>query len=330
MRGRRPKVENKLLEAIKFVSCAQRATGAIEATHCRLYNNQVIASNGILTACHPITEDIQVCPHTSTLLAALQNAPGHVNMTLTGETLTVHAEEFTAAVPCVPLTALPTLWGDPPTILTDNRLADAISAVSTLISDSAGKVVSSAFMLTPQGTAISSNGHVILEAWHGTVLPGQAVLPKALVIALKKTTGKTLYRLGGTETTLTLHYSDGAWVKCQTYPTSIDYPDFTKFLDLETCPVPVPANMFDVARRLQVFAGDGMLRFAADGTSYVYKLDTLETAAADKVENVPANIAFDIDSLLLIEKHCTSIHFNAAQRASLFFGLNVRGAISHG
>lgn len=325
-RGRRKtkKEESTLLTALRFIYCAQRAIGSIEQTHCVLYGNKAQATNGVVSAAHPIQEDIQIAPHTRTLIDALEQAPGQIALTaLDNGTLQVSSDDFRAIVPCVPLAQIPTIFADTPQFLCNDQLLPAMFSVGTLIAEKAEKVVNGALKLS-NGCAIASNGHVILQAWHGVEIPGVHLVPKEGVKALEKSLTLTPYRLGVSPdgSSLTVWLESGAWIKTQLYAQGTSYPDLERFLNTPAKPVAVPSGLWDVAKRLTAFSLDGKILFT--GTEAI--VFNGESYARDTIANMP-KICFSIKALLEIAEFAKTIHFGAASNLTLFFGENIRGAI---
>lgn len=324
-RGKRKpnnKTENTLLTALQFVANAQRGAGAVEVTHCRLFGGYAMASNGILSAAHALTEDIQAAPHTYTLVEALEQAPGPTNLTLIdSERLSVRSGDFQALIPCIDPASLPVVTPDAAVSLCAVPLKDALDIVGTLVVEGAEKIVNASVQMRSK-SCISSNGNVILEAWHGIEMPPLQIVPKTFITALNKIK-KIIVRFGCSENSFTIWFEDGSWLKTQTYPRTTELPNLDMFLDVPTNPVPVPKGLFDVAKRLEPFSQDGQIYFTADGARVANGMNY----AIDQVKNMPVGLSFSIKALLSIAPFAKTIHFNAANGITLFFSDSVRGAI---
>jgi hypothetical protein len=331
MRGKRKKraTENSLLTAMRFVSIAQRSVGAAEQTHCRLFNNFASGSNGIISAGHKIQEDIQVCPHTMTLTAALENlSNSQFALTLIeNERLAVRAEKFEAIVHYLNNNELPVVGPDAASYLMDERFVNALDIAGQLVADGATKVINSTIQLK-NCSVLSSNGSVIIQAWHGVGMPEHLIAPKALATAVGKVSSKSLYRFGFSDSSLTLHYDDGAWLKTQLYPASTELPDLLKYLDIAgATPVTIPEGFFELVKRLEPFSEDGQVLFS--GGEARTTTHSLSTYAVESVKHLRGlSMSFSIKSLLTIQPYVNKVHFNAAQGVALFFGDNVRAAVS--
>jgi hypothetical protein len=327
-RGKKPgKKQDALLTALEFVGTAQRAVGSLEQTHCRIFGGWVMASNGVVSAAHPITEDVSAAPATHRLTDALRNAPGAVSMTLMdAERLSVRSGDFQAVVPCIDPAVVPTISPDGALSLCDNRLADALQVAGALVVEGAEKVVNCSVQI--RGTSVmASNGTVILEAWHGVNMPSLVIVPKMFITALGKIK-KPIARFGFCDFSFTLWFDDNSWLKTQVYPTTTNLPNLEQYLNIDSTPVPVPKQLFEVVKRLEPFSEDGQVYFTADGA----RVTSGQTFAIDQLKNVPVGFSFSIKGLLSIAPYCETIHFNAAEGITLFFSKTklVRGAIVNG
>jgi hypothetical protein len=331
MRGKRKKkaTENSLLAAMRFVSIAQKSVGACEQTHCRLFNNLASGSNGIISTGHKIQEDIQVCPHTITLTAALESLPdSKFSLThLENNRLAVRAEQFEAIVHCLNSNELPVVGPDAASYLIDERFIKSLDIAGQLVADGANKVINSSLQLR-NGSVLSSNGSVILQAWHGVAMPDLLIAPKALAVAAKKASSKTLYRFGFSDTSLTLHYDDGAWLKTQLFPASTELPDLLKYLDIAgLTPVTIPEGFFELVKRLEPFSEDGQVLFSGgEARTTTHSLSTYAVESTKHLRGLA--MSFSIKSLLTIQPYVNKVHFNATQGVTLFFGDNVRAAVA--
>lgn len=326
-RKRKKKIENSLLTAMRFVSIAQRSTGAPEQTHCRLFNQFASGSNGIISVGHAIQEDIQVCPHTATLTDALENLPdsSFALTLLENNRLAIRAEQFEAIVHCVSNSELPVVGPDAANYLCDNRFTNALDIAGVLATEGAAKVINASIQIRNQ-SVLSSNGNVIIEAWHGISMPELLIAPKALCTAAKKAQDKTLYRFGLSPSSLTAWYSDGSWLKSQLYPSETELPNLLQFLNIPATPVPIDDGFFEMLKRLEPFSEDGQILFTNDGARVVKQ--SMSTFATEAKRYVPAGLSFSIKSLLTVQPFAKKVHFNAAPGISLFYGDTVRAAVA--
>lgn len=328
MRGRKTKTktENELLNALRFISCAQRSVGTPEQTHCRFFHQWVCSSNGIISAGHKTSENISVAPHTISLIDAMEQAPDAIALTSTDTGMSVKSGLFEALISCIPTASLPQVWPDQPTQLCDNRLQTALDIVGKLVFDGAPKVINASIQLR-NGSVVASDGSIILEVWHGISMQPMMIAPKAMATALNKNLTKSIYRYGQSDTSLTVWYEDESWIKTQLYPSSTELPDIDQFLNIPTTPVAITPAIFIAAKRLEKFSEDGWISFTGDGARVT--MPSKMTYAIEAVKDVPVGLSFSIKSLLTIAPFVKTIHFNVKPGVTMFYGDNLRGAITN-
>lgn len=321
-RGRRKKFteESPLLKALRHISTAQSKSGAPETMHCHLAHRWVMASNGIISAACETVEEMNCAPHTYMLIDALERSQEGANVTqLDAERLSVRSGEFQAVIPCLDPQTLPTVYPNAPVVLCDDRLRPALDTVGKVVAEGSKHVISSSIQLRG-GAALATDGNVIIEAYHGLSFPPLSLLPKAFVTALGKI-DKPIAKLGICAESMTLWFEDNSWLKTQLYPAGIELPDLYQYLNVPSTPIPVPAHLFQVAEKLEPFTKDGWI--------YLEEGMARATDATEETEFLPIGLAFNIKSLLAIKPFVKTIHFSALPGLTLWFGNNVRGAISN-
>lgn len=316
---------NTLAEAVRFISCAQKPVGNEVDTHCMMFNNWIVATNGVVTAAHPLQDDIRACPHTMMLLAALDNCDAPFGITQPHhQRLVVTCGEFRAEIPCALFESLPMMAPDAAQWLVDGRLLDALGIVAPLVADNASTVVQAAVQLCGRSVR-ATDTEVILEAWHGIDMPPGILIPKAAANAWIKC-GKKPIRFGYSAESLTLWYEDGSWIKTQLFSNAA-MPDMDAMLNSKNNPWPVPKHLFEAAASITPFSTSGIVYFEEKGIMRTKNVDTLLLANVT-VDGLPAGLAFKLKSLKLIAPHCKSIDFTSNSRFAMFFGESVRGIIA--
>lgn len=178
-------------------------------------------------------------------------------------------------------------------------------------------------------SVLATNGHIIIEAWHGLNIAQIAglVVPKAFGTALSKVKDKTVYRVGNSQSTLTVHYADGAWLRTQLYVSPEPLPVLETYLTNWRLTEPIPEGFWPMLHRLKPFASDGVIRLA-EGAGYSGENST-EAKALEVCNRFGfANVKFDINSLLSIEKYVKSFHYDKANQCIYFYGDKVRAVLA--
>lgn len=303
---------NSLLEALKFVNLIQRE----EHTHCNLENGYAISTDGVMTAGHPIKDDLHACPLTERLIAALERASEGVAITqLDSSRLSVKSGPLRVTVPCIePIDSL-LLYPDHKIAPIDSRFTDACKTVQAIaIEDS--PAIHLASLLCKTHTVAATDGHIAAECWHGIDLPPEWVLPKRSVSILLRI-DKKLISFGFSGRSATFWFEDGAWLKTQLYEDK--WPNLAKVFDTAAnALIPVPTTLYEAIDKLSPFTervtfNDGKL--FCDSAEY-------------DVPELKAGEVFILKQLKILKPIFERYDSTSSDRATFFFGGNARGVIS--
>lgn len=325
-RAPRKKAEdNPLLSAMRFVQIAQQEQGAPYQTHSRFLQNRVLAYDGILAAGIPVAMELPegICPNTYQLIHAMERAKDTSAVTFENSSVIVKTNKYRAIVPCIPPDVLnivgPDDWVYP---LTDDFRV-ACQRASVLTREGAQRVVEASIM-TRNGSIVGTNGNVLIEAWHGTPTPPGLIIPKSFVDALVKVK-KKIVGFGFSDLSFTVGFDDGSFIKTQLYKE--EWPSIDLILSYtETAnPVDLPKDFFEGVKSVSPFSEDNRVYF---GENNIRSHAHNGKGADYTVKGIPDGEAFNIKHLLALEGQIQKIDFTGNERVAVFFGENVRGAIS--
>ena len=323
--GRKPRQAegngaDSLIRALKFVSAAQKKAGNVPyQTHCVFYGGFVTAFDGTLTIGHPIAEDINACPNTMLLLSALLKCGQTLSITqLDSGRLSVKSEKFKALVPCEKFDGMPYVGPDVQCAVIDERIKTGFELVSPLANETAQRTALAAILLQANSTA-ATNGHVLLEYWHGIDLPPNILLPKPAVKAIVAT-DKKLVGFGFSDNSATFFFEDKSYIKTQLFQDT--YPDISKVLDAPSNPWPLPEGFYTAVDTLESFTETGLLYFGPASMRSHYDANE---GASYEITGLPENAIFNAEYLQMIRPGFVKVDFQKDR--ALFFAENMRGAI---
>ena len=323
----KPSNASSLITALQFVSIAQKDKGTFFQTHCRIANNQIVAYDGNLSAGHYVEDDLTACPQTRVLKETLLKCGQSLSITqLDNARLAVKSGKLTNLVPCT-VEEMPLVVPDTPIAAIDNRLKTGFEVVGLLAKEGAERVVLASILLNAN-SMLGTNGHIVVEFWHGIDLPPNLVLPKSFIAAILKT-DKQLAQLGfsfnnetGQYNSLTFYFADNSWIKTQLY--NDQWPDTGKVLNVNSNAMVLPESFFDAVKTLASLASDNrfylfqnLLRTSFDET----------TGASYEVEGLPPGKIFSAEYMKLLCNFIKCVDFTTYEDKALFFGENIRGAI---
>jgi hypothetical protein len=169
-----------------------------------------------------------------------------------------------------------------------------------------------------QGTATATNRKAIMQAWHGLDLP-KMVIPRAFAALVAKQEGLT--GIGWGERTITFWFGPDKWLRSNLYPTS-DWPDISRILDVKCNAEMVPTGLREGVEALLPHTSGEPIYFEQG------KLVTNNVEAEYVVDGLEGDYGVNAELLALLLKYATTIDFDAGGKI-IFFGDNVRGALSH-
>lgn len=314
-----------LMAALKFVSVAQKLTTQPFTEYCQIGNGRVIAYDGVLAAGCLVENDLYACPHSSQLLAALQKCGSSLSITqLANEKLSLKSGPFKAAVPCAKQELMPSPpMPDNPVAPLGDSLKDALEALAWLVSDTGQRMIDCAILLRAN-TAVVTNGHVLLEYWHGWDMP-TIVLPATSAKAILKI-GKPLKSFGYSGNSLTFWFEDDSWLKTQLYLEA--FPDVDKILAIPANPLPVPSGLKEALAAIGDFAtGNGVILDAEglhtsieDNEGATYEISGLSQGCfSDFYLHHIVSVAESIDF---------AVSTPTVTQGLIFYGKNIRGIVA--
>lgn len=249
------KEENPMLRAVRFAALASKDDGKnISESHSRIVNGYVIGFDGIVAAGHPIDTDLpHVCPHTAQLVKSLERVSAQHSITITNNMIHIRGDKFKSHVQCVPVEDMPYIAPDARAYPMNNAFATAAAEAMVFTKEGADKIVM-ASILTGDGTLKGTNGNAFVEVYHGIPTPPGLIIPVSFVKILAKITDKEIAGFGFSEQSLTIHYSDGAWVRTQLYSEGWPKIDGILVEFTQASQYDIPKGFFEAIETVMPFA----------------------------------------------------------------------------
>lgn len=202
-----------MLESLKFVSRALAHNDHIpEFHHFAIRGGRVTASDGTMTASAPLNLSFDAAPLGIPMVKALDACADVISLVREKSILTVRSGSFSATIPCVDVKTIPVVQPEGIGFLPVDIVL-AFKALRPFISSDPSRPAVNSILLTGE-SAYSTNNICIAQYWLGTPFPYSLNVPVAFVdeVIRHKEEPKTCQM---TESSLTLHYSDGKWLKTQ-------------------------------------------------------------------------------------------------------------------
>lgn len=324
-----PKPADALIEAIKYISLAQKRSGEDQITHCFAIGGWIAASDGIVTMATPITDNLNCCPHSHQLLTALAKCGHDLSITqVSHEVLSVRSGEFHALVPCTPHREINIPGPDDNVAAVNEELRKAIAAVAVCVKPKQANPIYSS-VVVQNNTVVATNGHIIMEAWHGIYLPDGLSLPKSSAQVLAKIK-KQLTGFGFSQSSITFYFADGSWMKSQLYADK--FPPYRQILDIEIPHYwPIPQLFFTAVKMVLPFASSGNIFFEGQTvqTGGLYVTKEHREGASYQIQGLPDGYSFNGDYLSMLQSFAETAYFAGLPDSPkmFFFGGIVRGCL---
>lgn len=332
--GRKPrakKAENAaiagILDALKFCEPASKEIGSPNQTHLKLANNWAIAFDGTIAIGAKINSDINAFPHTRTLIKALSKCDDATQITQLGNnTLSVKSGRFQTYVPCLAEDLLGPIAPDPACAHVTPAVFNALKIVGPIAQENAPRIMLASVMLR-SGSAVATDGKIMMEAWHGIDLP-PILVPKLFITIISKIEKPPIY-FGFSPNSATFYFDDQSWIRTQLWREG--WPDIDKILNTPANQWAIPDGLWEGLNKIADFADDHNRVYFADKSVRTRPATDEAGAICEIAGALPPNVILNIRDLLMIGDKATTADFQAGERRemAIFYGPNFRAMLSH-
>ena len=315
-----------MIEALKFAARAVSRNDRVPGLqHFRIQAGRVTAFNGVLALSAPIAVSFDAAPLALPFLRALDACKSLVSITQeSASKLIVRSGPFKAAVPCVSVKDVPAIRPEGIDVVAPAELLTTLAMLKPFICTDEQRRELCGILFAGE-SAYATNNVVLVERWLGTAFPYRLNVPDVLVDEALRIEEPPL-RLQMTDSSVTLHYADGSWMRSQTNPTP--WPDVAGVLDRtwDARRVEIPRDLRDACRTLAAFAGKDRRTTFFRGVDVATTFeDTLDTALVDV--SAPDCGAYNTKYLSDVLSVADKIDFSAYPNAVSFSGDKLRGAL---
>lgn len=316
-----PKAVDQVLENLKMLGNIIKKSGTVQETHINIRDGFATACIGELTIGCPFEFNVNGVVRHHDLLEAKKVAGLEFACTANGEQLVIVAGEVRMVIGA----DYSHVWASPqpdrPIAPATDQLRTALSAVAPFATDTDRPQVFG--VLCQAWTAVATNGHALLEAYHGIDMPPNLRLPVSFIKKLEKIK-RPITQFGFSNCSFTVWFSDGSYIRTAMY--SGQYAEYHRVFDNvgEFELVDLPDEFYKTLKSIQAFAKDGVVYFK-DGQIYTAK--QAESASSFKHEAIPNGFGFNIKYLLMIAAHAPTVKFmNTCDKIQFECG-NARGCV---
>lgn len=311
----------KLIAALDFVLLATKGNDEGKSAFVAFHNNCVTAENDTLTLGVAVDVGLELCPEAAKFRAALIQCESTFQLTqLDDSAVSIKSGAFRALIPAIAPGMIAQNVPDLPCALINNNIRNAFEACSKTMSK--GERVFNKSVLLRSGSAVGTNGGILVEYWHGLDLPGVFGIPKKTVETILGT-AKPLYSLGYSDRSITFYFEDGSFLKSRIMSEA--WPDVDRLLNsFDTATHAIWPQFFAALKAVQAFVQNDTIHFHANhlGTAH-----TLELGASFQVPGLPDDRHFSATYWRILEPYIDHVKLGLTGSPTSFTGRNVRGLI---
>ncbi len=314
-----------MLEELKFVQGAVAKKDLVPSmTHFRIENGTVRSYNGTLALSSPIALDINCTPNAVELVRAISQCDQTVTLNMeTNGKLHIVSGRFSAYIDCIDGETQHVEPSGEVVNFDGVALLKAIETLMPFVGDDASRPWTNGILFRDH-SAFATNNVCLVEYWLGVRSPVVINIPRAAL--------KEMLRIGEPPTyaqmdqnSLTLHYSDGRWIRSQLLV--VNWPDMRNILDKECKPQPLDRTLFEAIEKIESFTDAAGRVYLQNGYARTHHENDGRVGASYAVENLTIEGLYQVKMLSLLNGVATHGDFSRYPEPALFFGNNLRGAI---
>jgi len=315
----------QLLMALKFVQGAVARKDFVPAlTHFRISNGTVRGFNGALAISSPIDLDLDVSPAAVPFVKAISacNETIALHVAANGK-LVIRSGAFRANIDTDAPANFPDIRPSGAYVNLPDDFLPALAYLEPFIAEDASRPWACGILFDGQ-YAYATNNIVLVQYWLGFNFPSRVNIPANAVRELLRI-GKSPVRLQVSDTRLTFHYGDGAWVSTTLFESQ--WPDTNALLDRHLeAPVHEVAPAFWAAVEQVLPFADELGRCYFNGSCIATGSDP-ELAGYSVAVSCPESGIFNIKQLFNLRAIVKQIGFASYPNPVPFFGERSRGII---
>lgn len=314
-----------MLDQLKFVMGSVSKKELIQSlSHFKIKDQRVYGYNGKLGLSAPIPFEIDCYPKATQLVNAIDKCEEAVQLGMTPKgRLSVKSGKFRSYVDCLPED------GNTPHVEPEGEFVDldgealmkAMKLLQPFVAEDAARPWSNGILLKGK-SAYATNNVIFIEYWVGVKFPCEIVIPRNAIKEMLRIKQKPI-RFQMTETSLTIHYEDGCWLR--TNLINNNWPDAERLFATEANPLPIPEGFYEALENVKPFTDKfGRVMFE-NGVMYTHNDE--EAGAKVEVPELTAKGSYVVTMLQKLQGVATEVDFSPYPNACPWYGESIRGVI---
>lgn len=254
------KPSDPFLEALEFIGFAANKDEQPYMQHCFIKRGFITMFNGQVSAGFPIEmEDLYAAPNYKLILKALKNTGKELSITVQENgSMSIKGEKLRTVIPCLPISDMPDIGPDNPIVTISDTLKKAFEICGAFTSEDGTRLLETSLLLRANDCT-GSDGHSVIQFWHGHNLPPDLIIPITFAKAVSKT-AKTITAFGWTEGhSITFYFDGGMWMKTLLYADK--WPPIDQIFETPFNYIPMITGLCEAASIVDDFTDNNALYF---------------------------------------------------------------------
>lgn len=316
-----------MIDQLKFVSRGIAKSDQIHSlTHFAIHKGRVTGFNGALSLSAPLPLSFDAAPAAIPFLRALDACEETISITQeSASKIVVRSGTFKASVPCLDLKTIPK--SEPEGVsLPCTGIVAAFTTLKPFICTNPDRPALCSVLFREE-SAYATNNICVVQYWLGFAVPNWANVPVDIVDEVLRNKEEPV-RMQLSDTSITFHYPDGRWIKCQL--NSAEWPNLGQVLDIawkEAKLVPVAEELREGCRKLGKYVGKSGGKTYFRGTDVATAKEDSEDGIATVATATPGKGCYWTKYLSDVLQTATMADFEKFPKPVPFVGDKVRGAI---
>jgi hypothetical protein len=314
----------RLIDCLSFVSFASKDDETDKYTYVKIKDGFMTAADHTILMGGPVDVDLELCLHGLQFKAALEQCGQNFQLVqMDKQAVSIRSDKFRALIPAIGADLIAPYTADPPCGAMTDKIKTMFEILSPIVTCKDDRTINNCLQLN-NNSGVATNGHVLLEYWHGINLPDNLKIPKRAIQAVAKVRKPLLY-FGFTEHSVTFYFEDGYFIKTNLIAT--EYPDTKSLLDrnFNRQFYEKPSDFYKGLLAIHSFVVDDTIYFHRD---FLATHASLEIGANYRIDGLPDYLSYSAKGLKFIEEYTHNINFPTDQSTPLaFYSTNVRGLL---
>ncbi|QDP52380.1 MAG: putative beta sliding clamp [Prokaryotic dsDNA virus sp.] len=314
-----------VLKTLRFVQGAVAKKDLVPAlTHFHIENGRIQGYNGRIALSAPIELNVEANPKAAPLVRAISRCEETVQLGLTKTNrLSIKSGKFRSYIDCTDDVSAHVEPEGKFVDIDGELFIEALKKLEPLVGQDAARPWSNGILFRGQ-SAYATNNVILAEYWLGSPFPVEVNVPHLAIKEILRLK-EPPERFQMADSSLTVHYSDGRWLRCTLIANP--WPDIAPVFNVDYSAVqPIPESFFTGLDTLKDFTDKYNRIVFEPGRMRTHSID-YEEGAAFECDYIQNRSTFTLPMLQKLSGLADKLDLTAYPNPSPWMGENIRGVI---